>query len=178
MDKRGYIVVDDQLRTSVPGIWALGDCNGKGAFTHTSYNDFEIVAANLLDNDRRRVSDRHTAYAVYIDPPLGRAGMTEAEVRKSGRPALIGQRPMTRVSHAVEKGETNRFMKILVDAQTREILGAAILGVGGDEAIHCVLDAMYAKAPYSVVQRAVHIHPTVAELIPTILGELKPLPAG
>ncbi len=175
MDKRGYIVVDDQLRASVPGIWALGDCNGKGAFTHTSYNDFEIVAANLLDNDTRRVSDRHTAYAVYIDPPLGRAGMTEAEVRKSGRPALIGQRPMTRVSRAVEKGETNGFMKIMVDAQTHEILGAAILGVGGDEAIHCVLDAMYAKTPYSVVQRAVHIHPTVAELIPTILGELKPL---
>ncbi len=175
MDKRGYIVVDDQLRASVPGIWALGDCNGKGAFTHTSYNDFEIAAANLLDNDTRRVSDRHTAYAVYIDPPLGRAGMTEAEVRKSGRPALIGQRPMTRVSRAVEKGETNGFMKIMVDAQTHEILGAAILGVGGDEAIHCVLDAMYAKTPYSVVQRAVHIHPTVAELIPTILGELKPL---
>jgi len=177
-DKRGYIVVDDQLRTNVPGIWALGDCNGKGAFTHTSYNDFEIVAANLLDNDPRRVSDRYTAYAVYIDPPLGRAGMTEAEVRKSGRPALMGKRPMTRVSRAVEKGETNGFMKIMVDAQTREILGAAILGVGGDEAIHCILDAMYAKAPYSVVQRAVHIHPTVAELIPTILGELKPLPAA
>jgi pyruvate/2-oxoglutarate dehydrogenase complex dihydrolipoamide dehydrogenase (E3) component len=178
MDKRGYIVVDDQLRASVPGIWALGDCNGKGAFTHTSYNDFEIVAANLLDNDTRRVSDRYTAYAVYIDPPLGRAGMTEAEVRKSGRPALMGQRPMTRVSRAIEKGETNGFMKIMVDAKTHEILGAAILGVGGDEAIHCVLDAMYAKAPYSVVQRAVHIHPTVAELIPTILGELKPLPAA
>jgi pyruvate/2-oxoglutarate dehydrogenase complex dihydrolipoamide dehydrogenase (E3) component len=136
------------------------------------------VAANLLDNDARRVIDRYTAYAVYIDPPLGRAGMTEAEVRKSGRPALMGQRPMTRVSRAVEKGETNGFMKIMVDAKTHEILGAAILGVGGDEAIHCVLDAMYAKAPYSVVQRAVHIHPTVAELIPTILGELKPLPAA
>jgi pyruvate/2-oxoglutarate dehydrogenase complex dihydrolipoamide dehydrogenase (E3) component len=177
MDKHGYIVVDDQLRASVAGIWALGDCNGKGAFTHTSYNDFEIVAANILDNDARRVSDRYTAYAVYIDPPLGRAGMTEAEVRKSGRQALIGQRPMTRVSRAIEKGETNGFMKVIVDATTREILGAAILGVGGDEAIHCVLDAMYAKAPYSVVQRAMHIHPTVAELIPTILGELKPLPA-
>lgn len=178
LDKHGYILVDDQLRTNVPGIWALGDCNGKGAFTHTSYNDFEIVAANLLDNDPRRVSDRYTAYAVYIDPPLGRAGMTEAEVRKSGRPALIGTRPMTRVSRAIEKGESNGFMKIMVDAETREILGAAILGVGGDEAIHCVLDAMYAKAPYTVVQRAVHIHPTVAELIPTILGELKPLPAA
>jgi pyruvate/2-oxoglutarate dehydrogenase complex dihydrolipoamide dehydrogenase (E3) component len=178
MDKSGYIVVDDQLQTNVPGIWALGDCNGKGAFTHTSYNDFEIVAANILDNDSRRVSDRYSAYAVYIDPPLGRAGMTEAEVRKSGRTALMGQRPMTRVSRAVEKGETNGFMKIMVDAKTHEILGAAILGVGGDEAIHCVLDAMYAKAAYSVVQRAVHIHPTVAELIPTILGELKPLPAA
>jgi pyruvate/2-oxoglutarate dehydrogenase complex dihydrolipoamide dehydrogenase (E3) component len=178
VDSHGYIPVDDQLRTSVPGVWALGDCNGKGAFTHTSYNDFEIVAANLLDHDPRRVSDRIVAYAVYIDPPLGRAGMTEAEVRKSGRPALIGQRPMTRVSRAIEKGETNGFMKIFVDAQTREILGAAILGVGGDEAIHCVLDVMYAKAPYSVMQRAVHIHPTVAELIPTILEELKPLPAA
>jgi len=177
VDRHGYIVVDDQLRTNVPGIWALGDCNGRGAFTHTSYNDFEIVAANLLDNDPRRISDRYTAYAVYTDPPLGRAGMTEAEVRKSGRPALVGQRPMTRVNRAVEKGETNGFMKIVVDAQTREILGAAILGVGGDEAIHCVLDAMYAKAPYTVVQRAVHIHPTVAELIPTILGDLKPLSA-
>jgi pyruvate/2-oxoglutarate dehydrogenase complex dihydrolipoamide dehydrogenase (E3) component len=175
VDKHGYIPVDDQLRTNVPGIWALGDCNGKGAFTHTSYNDFEIVAANLLDQDPRRVSDRIVTYAVYIDPPLGRAGMTEADVRKSGRPALIGQRPMTRVSRAVEKGETNGFMKILVDAQTHEILGAAILGVGGDEAIHCILDVMYAKAPYSVIQRAVHIHPTVAELIPTMLGELKPL---
>ena len=178
MDKHGYIAVDDQLRTNVPGIWALGDCNGKGAFTHTSYNDFEIVAANLLNNDTRRVSDRHTAYAVYIDPPLGRAGMTEAEVRKSGRPALMGQRTMARVTRAIEKGETNGFMKILVDAQTHEILGAAILGVGGDEAIHCVLDAMYAKAPYTIVQRAVLIHPTVAELIPTILGELKPLPVA
>ena len=175
VNARGYIEVDDQLRTSVPGIWALGDCNGKGAFTHTSYNDYEIVAANLLDNDPRRVSDRITAYALYIDPPLGRVGMTEAEVRKSGRKALIGKRPMTRVSRAIEKGETQGFMKIVVDAETREILGAGILGVGGDEAIHSVLDVMYAKAPYTVIQRAVHIHPTVSELIPTMLGELQPL---
>jgi pyruvate/2-oxoglutarate dehydrogenase complex dihydrolipoamide dehydrogenase (E3) component len=174
-DERGYIVVDDQLRTNVPGIWALGDCNGKGAFTHTSYNDFEIVAANLLDNDPRRLSDRITAYNLYIDPPLGRAGMTEADVRKSGKPALIGMRPMTRVGRAVEKGETQGFMKILVDAETRQILGAAILGTGGDEVIHCVLDIMYAKAPYTVMQRAMHIHPTVSELLPTLLGELKPL---
>ena len=175
VDQRGYIVVDDQLRTSVPGIWALGDCNGKGAFTHTSYNDFEIVAANLLDHDPRRVSDRILAYAVYIDPPLGRAGLTEAEVRKSGRRALVGKRPMTKVSRAVEKGESQGFMKIMVDADTREILGAAILGVGGDEAIHSILDVMYAKAPYTVIQRAVHIHPTVSELIPTMLAQLQPL---
>ena len=175
VDKRGYIVVDDQLRTSVPGIWALGDCNGKGAFTHTAFNDAEIVGANLLDNDPRKVSDRITAYALFIDPPLGRAGLTEAEVRKSGRRALIGRRPMTKVGRAVEKGETQGFMKIIVDAQTHEILGAAILGTGGDEAIHSILDVMYAKAPYTVIQRAVHIHPTVSELIPTMLGELQPL---
>ncbi len=173
-DKRGYIEVDDQLRTSVPGIWALGDCNGRGAFTHTSYNDFEIVAANLLDDDPRRVTDRLPAYALYIDPPLGRAGMTETEVRASGRKALIGKMLMTRIGRAVEKGETQGFMKILVDAETKKILGAAILGVGGDEAIHSILDVMYAKAPYSVIQRAVHIHPTVSELIPTMLGDLEP----
>ena len=175
VDARGYITVDDQLRTSVPGIWAMGDCNGRGAFTHTSFNDSEIVAANLLDNDPRRVTDRIPAYALYIDPPLGRAGLTEAEVRKTGRRALVGKRPMTRVSRAVEKGETQGFMKIVVDADTREVLGAAILGVGGDEAIHSILDVMYAKAPYTVIQRAVHIHPTVSELIPTMLGELQPL---
>jgi pyruvate/2-oxoglutarate dehydrogenase complex dihydrolipoamide dehydrogenase (E3) component len=172
VDKRGYIIVDDHLRTSVPGIWALGDCNGKGAFTHTSFNDAEIAGANLLDNDPRKVSDRITTYALFIDPPLGRAGLTEEEVRKSGRRALVGRRPMTRVGRAVEKGETQGFMKIIVDAQTREILGAAILGTGGDEAIHSILDVMYAKAPYTVIQRAMHIHPTVSELIPTMLGEL------
>jgi pyruvate/2-oxoglutarate dehydrogenase complex dihydrolipoamide dehydrogenase (E3) component len=177
VDGRGYITVDDQLRTNVPGIWALGDCNGRGAFTHTSYNDFEIVAANLLDDDPRRVSDRITAYALYVDPPLGRAGMTEAEVRKSGRKALIGKRPMTRVARAVEKGEAQGFMKVLVDAQSHEILGAAILGPGGDEVIHSILDVMYAKGPYTLIQRAVHIHPTVSELIPTMLGELRPLDA-
>lgn len=174
-DKYGYIVVDDQLRTNVPGIWAIGDCNGRGAFTHTSYNDYEIVAANLLDNDPRRVSDRVTTYGLFIDPPLGRAGMTEAEALSSGRSVLVGKRPMTRVARAIEKGETQGFMKILVDAATKEILGAAVLGPGGDEAVHCVLDVMYAKGAASVIQRAVHIHPTVAELIPTILGELKPL---
>jgi pyruvate/2-oxoglutarate dehydrogenase complex dihydrolipoamide dehydrogenase (E3) component len=173
-DERGYIVVDDQLRTNVDGIWALGDCNGRGGFTHTSYNDFEIVAANLLDNDPRRVSDRIPAYALFIDPPLGRAGLTQAEAAKSGRNILIGQRPMTRVTRAVEKGETQGFMKIVVDAETKKILGAAILGTGGDEAIHSILDVMYAKQPYTVIQRAVHIHPTVCELIPTMLGDLKP----
>jgi pyruvate/2-oxoglutarate dehydrogenase complex dihydrolipoamide dehydrogenase (E3) component len=175
VDQRGYIQVDDQLRTNVSGIYALGDCNGRGAFTHTSYNDYEIVAANLLDNDPRRVSDRITAYALYIDPPLGRGGMTEAEVRKSGRKALVGKRPMTRVSRAVLKGETQGFMKVLVDAETKEILGASLLGVECDEVIHSILDVMYAKAPYTVIQRAMHIHPTVTELIPTMLGELKPL---
>ena len=175
VDDRGYVVVDDQLRTSVPGIWALGDCNGKGAFTHTSYNDGEIVIANLLENDPRRVSDRITAYALYVDPPLGRAGMTEAEIRKSGRKALIGKLPMTRVGRAVEKGETQGFMKIAVDADTNAILGAAILGTGGDEVIHSILDVMYAKAPWTVIRRAMHIHPTVSELVPTMLSELRPL---
>ncbi len=174
-DARGYIEVDDELRTNVPGIWALGDCNGRGAFTHTSYNDYEIVAANLVDGDRRRVSDRIVAYALYTDPPLGRAGMTEAEVRRSGRPALVGKIAMEDVSRAFEKGETVGFMKVLVDAETKQILGASFLGTSGDEAIHCVLDTMYAKAPYTVLQRAVHIHPTVAEFIPTILGDLAPL---
>jgi pyruvate/2-oxoglutarate dehydrogenase complex dihydrolipoamide dehydrogenase (E3) component len=175
VDQRGYIQVDDQLRTNVPGIYALGDCNGRGAFTHTSYNDYEIVAANLLEGDRRRVSDRIMAYALYIDPPLGRAGMTEAEVRKSGRKALLGKRPMARVGRAVEKGETQGFMKILVDAETKEILGASLLGIECDEVIHSILDVMYAKAPYTVIQRAMHIHPTVTELIPTMFGEIKPL---
>ncbi|HTY55565.1 MAG TPA: FAD-containing oxidoreductase [Candidatus Binataceae bacterium] len=174
-DPNGYIVVDDQLRTSTPGIWAMGDCNGKGAFTHTAYNDFEIVAANLLDNDPRRVSDRLLTYALYIDPPLGRCGFTEEQVRKSGKPALLATRPMTRVSRALEKGESEGLMKVMVDAATRQILGAAILGTGGDEAIHCILDTMYARAPYTTLQRAVHIHPTVSELIPTMLGDLKPL---
>ena len=172
---RGFITVDDQLRTNVPGIWALGDCNGRGAFTHTAYNDFEIVAANLLDNDPRRVSDRIPCYALYTDPPLGRVGLTETEVRQSGKAALIGTRPMTKVGRAVEKGETEGFMKVLVDATTKQILGASILGTGGDEAVHCIIDTMYAKAPYTNIQRAVHIHPTVSELIPTVLGDLKPL---
>lgn len=174
-DARGYIQVDNQLRTSVPGIWAVGDCNGRGAFTHTSYNDYEIVADNLLNGDHRSVCDRISAYGLFIDPPLGRVGMTDDEIRKSGRQALSSKRAMTRVGRAVEKGDSRGFMKITVDAKTKEILGAAILGVGGDEAIHCLIDAMYAKAPYTVVQRAVHIHPTVCELLPTVLGELKPL---
>jgi pyruvate/2-oxoglutarate dehydrogenase complex dihydrolipoamide dehydrogenase (E3) component len=175
VDQRGYVVVDDELRTSVPGIWALGDCNGKGAFTHTSYNDAEIVVANLLENDPRRVSERITAYALYVDPPLGRAGMTEAEIRKSGRKALVAKRPMTRVGRAIEKGETQGFMKIAVDAETGAILGAAILGTGGDEVIHSILDVMYAKAPWTVIRRAMHIHPTVSELVPTLLSDLRPM---
>ena len=174
VDERGYILVNDELRTSVGHIWALGDCNGRGAFTHTAYNDFEIVAANLLDNDVRRISDRIPAYALYTDPPLGRCGMTDAEVRKSGRKALVGRRPMTRVMRAVEKGETQGLMKVVVDAESREILGAAILGPGGDEVVHSVLDLMYAKAPSTVLQRAMHVHPTVSELLPTVMGELEP----
>ncbi len=174
-DNRGFIVVDDQLRTNVGHIWAMGDCNGRGAFTHTSYNDFEIVAANLLDNDPRRVSDRIPTYALYIDPPLGRAGKTITEVRESGRKALVGFRPMTRVGRAVEKGETQGFMKVVVDAETHQILGAAILGVGGDEVIHAILDVMSAKAPYDTLARTMHIHPTVSELLPTMLQQMKAL---
>ena len=175
VDARGYVKTDDQLRTNVEGIWAMGDCNGKGAFTHTSWNDYEIVAANLFDDDPRRVSDRVTAYALYVDPPLGRAGMTVDEVRKSGRKALVAKRPMTKVGRAVEKGETQGFMKVVVDAETKQILGAAILGVGGDEVIHCIIDVMTAKLPYTAISRTMHIHPTVSELVPTLLQELQPL---
>jgi pyruvate/2-oxoglutarate dehydrogenase complex dihydrolipoamide dehydrogenase (E3) component len=174
-DPYGYIQVDDQLRTNVPGIWAMGDCNGRGAFTHTSWNDFEIVAANILDNEQRRVSDRITAYALYTDPPLGRVGMTEAEVRETGKPALISTMAMEDVSRAYEKGETKGFMKILVDRDSKQVLGASILGLAGDEVIHCIIDLMYAKAPYTVLQRAMHIHPTVSEFIPTMMSELRPL---
>jgi pyruvate/2-oxoglutarate dehydrogenase complex dihydrolipoamide dehydrogenase (E3) component len=171
-DDKGYILVDDELRTSAPDIWALGDCNGKGAFTHTAYNDFEIVADNVLNGAARRVSDRIACYALFTDPPLGRAGMTEAHARASGRKVRIGTRPMTRVSRAVERGETQGFMKIIVDGDSHAILGASILGVGGDEAIHGILDAMAAGAPFTTLQHTVHIHPTVSELIPTLLGEL------
>ncbi len=174
-DNRGYIIVDDELRTNVRGIWALGDCNGRGAFTHTSYNDHEIVADNLLNGDHRRVSDRIQTYALFIDPPLGRCGMTDSEIRKSGRPVLVAKYPMQRVSRAVEKGETQGFIKITVDAETKVILGAAILGTGGDEVIHVLLDVMYAKAPYMTVKRAMHIHPTVAEYLPTVLSKLQPI---
>jgi pyruvate/2-oxoglutarate dehydrogenase complex dihydrolipoamide dehydrogenase (E3) component len=173
-DRRGYIIVDDQLQTNVSGIWALGDCNGRGAFTHTSYNDYQIVAENLFNDDHRRVSDRIMAYALYIDPPLGRCGMTDAEIRKSGRRALAVKYPMSKVSRAYEKGEIQGFIKICVDAETKQILRAAILGVGGDEVIHVLLDVMYAKAPYTVIERAMHIHPTVSEYLPTILGMLEP----
>jgi pyruvate/2-oxoglutarate dehydrogenase complex dihydrolipoamide dehydrogenase (E3) component len=171
----GYIEVDEYLRTSEPGVWAIGDVNGRGAFTHTSYNDYEIVAANLFDDDPRKATDRILCYGLFIDPPLGRVGMTEHEVRASGRRALMGKRMMTRVSRAREFGETRGFIKILVDADTEEILGAAILGLNGDEAVHSLLDVMYAKKPYTVISRAVHIHPTVSELIPTVLQELSPL---
>lgn len=175
IDEQGYIKVDDQLQTNVTGIWALGDCNGQGAFTHTSYNDYEIVAANLLDNDPRRVSDRIITYGLFVDPPLGRVGMTERQARESGRNVLVAKRSMERIGRAVEKGETGGFMKVLVDADSKKILGAAIIGLNGDEVVHSITDVMYADAPYTVIQRAVHIHPTVSELIPTMLGELTPL---
>lgn len=174
-DERGYIKVDDRLETNVPGVWALGEVNGRGAFTHTAYNDYEIVAANLFDDNPRRVTERITCYGLFIDPPLGRVGMTEREVRTSGRKALVGKRMMTRVGRAREFGETRGFMKVMVDAENQAILGAAILGLHGDEAVHSLLDVMYAKRPYTVISRAVHIHPTVAELIPTVLQELQPL---
>ena len=175
MDERGYIKVDDQCRTTQAGVWAMGDCNGKGAFTHTSYNDYEIVAANLFDNDPRRISDRIPTYALFIDPPLGRAGLSEAEARKSGRRLLAAKMPMSRVGRAREAGETQGFMKVVVDADSKELLGAALLGLNGDEIVHSLLDVMYARKPYTTIQRAVHIHPTVSELVPTLLGMLKPL---
>jgi len=175
VDERGYIKVDEGLATNVSGIWALGDCNGRGAFTHTAFNDAEIIVANLLENDSRRISDRITTYGLFIDPPLGRAGMTEAEVRATGKPALVATRAMKDVKRAVEKGETAGFIKIVVDADSKQILGAAILGTGGDEVVHSILDVMYAKAPYTLIKRAVHIHPTVSELLPTTLWSLKPL---
>jgi pyruvate/2-oxoglutarate dehydrogenase complex dihydrolipoamide dehydrogenase (E3) component len=172
-DARGYVTVDDELRTNVPGIWALGDCNGRGAFTHTAYNDFEMVAANLLDGERRRLSDRVSGYALYIDPPLGRVGIGEAEARKRGRPFLVGKRPMTKVGRAVERDETQGFMKVIVDAETKAILGAAILGIEGDEAIHGIIDMMSVGATATQLQHTVPIHPTVSELIPTLLAEAR-----
>ncbi|MEG8017445.1 FAD-dependent oxidoreductase [Sphingomonas sp. LR55] len=168
-DAKGHVIVDDLLQTNVPGVWALGDCNGRGAFTHTAYNDFEIVAANLLDGDERSLSQRLVGYALYIDPPLGRIGMTQTEAEKTGRKILVSKRPMTRVGRAIEKGETKGFMKIVADAETQRILGAAILGTGGDEAIHGILDMMNADQPVSALRWAVPIHPTVSELIPTLL---------
>ena len=174
-DERGFITVDDQLRTNVGGIWALGDCNGRGAFTHTSFNDHEIVVANLFDDDPRRLSDRIPCYGLFIDPPLGRVGMTEAQARASGRNVLVGSRPMKHVGRAIEMSETAGFMKFLVDADTDELLGGAIFGIGGDEVIHSLIDVMYAKAPYTTITRAMHIHPTVAELVPTTLQSLGPI---
>jgi pyruvate/2-oxoglutarate dehydrogenase complex dihydrolipoamide dehydrogenase (E3) component len=177
VDERGHIKVDDQCRTSAEGVWALGECNGKGAFTHTSYNDYEIVAANLFDDEPRRISDRIMTYALFIDPPLGRAGMTEAEAKKAGKKVLVGKMPMKHVGRAREAGETQGFMKVLVDAESKLLLGAAILGLNGDEVVHSLLDVMYAKRPYTTITHAVHIHPTVSELVPTMLGSLKPLDA-
>jgi len=174
-DDRGYIQVDDQLKTTADGIWALGDCNGEGAFTHTAYNDFEIVAANLFDDNPHRLSDRIMCYGLYIDPTLGRVGMTEAQAKESDRNVLIGKRPMSRIARAKEKGETKGFMKVLVDTDTEKILGAAILGIEGDEIIHSIIDIMYADEPYTTIRDAVHIHPTVSELIPTMLENLEPL---
>jgi pyruvate/2-oxoglutarate dehydrogenase complex dihydrolipoamide dehydrogenase (E3) component len=174
-DAHGYIVVDDQCRSSAEGVWAVGDCNGRGAFTHTSWNDHEIVVANLFDADPRRISDRIPCYALFIDPALGRVGMSEREVRASGRKALLGKMQMQRVGRAREAGETQGFMKVLVDADSHRILGAAILGMNGDEVVHSLLDIMAADQPYTVISRAVHIHPSVSELLPTLLQQLVPL---
>ncbi|MCQ1850759.1 FAD-containing oxidoreductase [Neorhizobium galegae] len=175
LDARGYIKVGDDLSTNVAGIWAMGDCNGRGAFTHTAYNDFEIIVANLFDGENRKVSDRLVGYALYIDPPLGRVGMSEAEARKSGRKVLVGRQSMARVGRAVEKGETQGLMKFVADADTHEILGAAILGTGGDESIHGVLDMMNARATYDTLRWAVPIHPTVSEFWPTVVLGMKPI---
>lgn len=174
-DSKGYIVVDDQCRTNVDGVWAIGDVNGRGAFTHTSYNDFEIVAANLFDNDPRRISDRIACYGLFVDPPLGRVGMTEREVREKGIMALAAKRMMTSVGRARERGETHGFMKVVVDAKSKHILGAAILGISGDEVVHAFLDVMASRQPYTAISRTMHIHPTVAEYLPTLLNDLKPL---
>jgi len=174
IDTRGYIKVGEDLATSAPGVWALGDCNGRGGFTHTAWNDYEIVADNLLDGAHQRVSDRILGYALYIDPPLGRVGMTEAQARATGRPLLVATRPMTQVGRAVEKGETQGFMSMVADAETQQILGAAILGTGGDEAIHGILDLMNARQPITTLRSAMPIHPTVSELLPTLASELVP----
>ena len=175
VDARGYIKVDDSLQTSAPNVYALGDCNGRGAFTHTSYNDYEIVADNLLNGTTRKVSDRIAIYALFTEPPLGRVGLTESEAHRSGHKILVAQMPMTNVARAREKGETRGLMKVVVDAASKEILGAAVLGVGGDEVVQSLADAMYGHLPYTVVQHGVRIHPTVCELIPTMLGDLKPV---
>jgi len=175
LSERGLIEVDDELRTNVAGIWAIGECNGKGGFTHTSYNDYEIVADNLFDTKKRRVSDRIPCYGLFIDPPLGRVGLTEQQVKDTGKKALIGKMMMSRIGRAKERGETQGFMKVLIDAESEEILGANILGIGGDEIIHLFIDTMYAKKSYHVIKNAVHVHPTVAELIPTMLQDLQPL---
>jgi pyruvate/2-oxoglutarate dehydrogenase complex dihydrolipoamide dehydrogenase (E3) component len=175
VDSRGFVQIDDECRTDVQGIWALGDCNGRGGFTHTAYHDFEVVAGNLLDGDARRITDRLPCYALYTDPPVGRVGMNLAEARASGRPVLVGYRPMAKVSRAREMGETHGFMRALVDADTKRLLGAVVFGAGGDEIVHSLLDAMYAGAPFTAISRAVHIHPTISELIPTMLQDLTPL---
>ena len=174
-DARGHITVDEQCRTSVAGVWAIGECNGRGAFTHTAYNDFEVVAANLLDGDPRRLGDRIPCYALFTDPPVGRVGMTTQEARASGRRVLVGYRPMTKVGRAREMSETQGFMRALVDADTKLMLGAVVVAVGGDEVVHSVLDVMYARAPFTTISRAVHIHPTISELMPTMLQDLRPL---
>ncbi|MGE8162038.1 FAD-containing oxidoreductase [Paraburkholderia sp. NPDC080076] len=174
-DKHGTIPVDGQLRTNVPGVWAIGDVNGRGAFTHTSYDDYQIVAANLLDGGSRSVDTRIMTYAVFVDPPLARVGASEAEVRKAGRDALIATMPMTRVGRARERGETDGFMKVMVDKESKQILGAAIHGIEGDEALHTFIDIMTAGAPYPTLEYAMHIHPTISELVPTLLDGLKPM---
>lgn len=177
VDRQGYLEVDDTLQTRVPGIYVLGDANRRGAFTHTSYNDYEILAANLLDGEQRKVSDRIMAYALYVDPPLGRVGLNEEQARASGRPVLAARMPMTRVGRARERGETTGMLKVLVDAETRRLLGASLYGIEADEVVHVFVLAMNAGVTVDRIRRAVPIHPTVSELLPTLLEGLKPLPA-
>ncbi|MEP0711329.1 MAG: FAD-dependent oxidoreductase, partial [Algoriphagus sp.] len=175
ISEKGYINVNQQLETNIEGIYALGDCNGEGAFTHTAYNDFEIVQDQLLGDKKRKLSDRITNYALYIDPPMGRAGMTLSQAKDSGKKLLFSRMPMSDISRAKEKGETQGKMEVIIDADSEQILGATVFGTGADEIIGTFLTAMYGKMSYKTLMNSVQTHPTVTELIPTLLQQLKPL---